>query len=444
MKNNKRMVGGIIISSVTILIVLMGFMFVGIGYFVDDKSTPPPMSDNQIPIQELIVFEANISGVVINKTNLGIRVKNLLNNEEIELLVTDGTVITDKYEKIIPYSSLSLGHIVNLTFEPANQTATAITIDDNSFEKTQVSAANINRNANSITIGTSTYTLNNLHIINHNGIILQDIYELQEYDTLTVRGKDLNVYSIEITNGAGFIELVGFPSTSGRIEIDRQRQLLIENLSIADSIPVSAGSHHIALYIDGYEPLVLDNAQINDGQVYILNSSGLQQIHYTVTVRVNSLSYMMTINNREYKSGEAISLPLGDYILKIVADGYEEHEQTIRVRGNMNLQPTLIPILEEVVPQNTTTNNTQTTIEPEPVVEEPTVVNATIKLDTYPEGAKVFIDGTYAGVTPMSKDLAQGIYKAEFELEGYERYTTSIIIEKEDIRNDYLYMLTPQ
>ncbi|OON98599.1 MAG: hypothetical protein ATN35_04390 [Epulopiscium sp. Nele67-Bin004] len=432
MSNNKKLVAAIVSMSILGLVTMMFVMFKGIEIFVDKKDvTPTVAATSPTTVEDTFDFESNLNGVIISKDDEELWLYNLSNGDQVRIVVSQTTEIVDRYLKTIPFSSISVGEVVEIFYKPESRIATVIAVHADSWERAGVSGQNFNTETRILTLGDATYKLSSPQVIlNEYNEVITTLENISNYDTLLVKGIGEQIYSIQVTTQAGAIQISNLPNSNGRIEIDRQRQILLSDLAQNELIELTSGVHHIALYVDGYQTLVQDGVQIDSGQTYTLNAANLKLQEYSVGIRLSTggASYTLTINDKEYRSGQTAMLPTGEYDLKVIADGYETYTQTFRVSDNMILQPTLVAL-----PTGTTVA----------VEETPLPSSYSIRFNTIPEGAKVFIDGEYVGVTPATKSLGLGIYKVELELEGYERYSTSIIIEHEDVQLDYLYVLTP-
>ncbi|ONI44011.1 hypothetical protein AN641_08495 [Candidatus Epulonipiscioides gigas] len=459
MKGNKNLVTAIISILVVSLVALMVFIIIGISKFTElGNITSPPTQSNIVLPREI---ELNLDGVISDIKGNSLYIKSLNNNKVIKVNVVGTTIISDKYNKQIPLSQISVGEIVKLSYTVGSDDLKTLQIHPMSFTYKDLGIKQINIDNKSLTIGTIQYTLDELQVIeNPNGNLLLDLDVINEFDDIMVKGLGNNIYSLKIVTGSGFIQLVDLPTDNGRLEINRQRQIPLSTLK-NDIIEVQAGIYDIALYLDDYLPLILENVIIEYGQTYQLDAAGIQPLTYQININVinNHQPYELSINGENYGETREAYLQTGDYNLDISSEGFFDYSQSFRVKNNMTLQL----ILKEIPPPPPPKPEPEPEIilEPEPeFIPEPEIIleaepeifvpeiivpkNPIINLNTSPAGAAVYIDGEYIGSTPVSKELNQGIYKIEFELNGYENYSTSIIVEEEDIQTDYLYVLIPK
>ncbi len=431
MKKNKSLVIAIISSSTVLLLGLMVLMFIGIGRFID--KTPAIIQQQEIDVASMIALAIDMDGIITGKTSSGFTMFNLSSQQEMEIEMNGATLIYNRYNQPIPFQMIDLGEIVQIVYEPAHKTASRIQIHPNSWARDGVSSESMSLIANSLTLGFQTYTFNTVrYIIDSEYNQLPNILHVQPYDTLDIKGMDDGIYSVHITENAGYIEVTNLPTYSGRLEINRQRQIPLNSIDPDGYIPVTAGLHNIVLYMDGYDPVVID-ANISEGQVFEINAANANLTEYIVNVRVNNNNtpYEISINDTLYIPGEPIYLNKGEYNLRVLSTGYEAYERQFSVSSDRLLSVTMTPV------------NTVVRDAVEAEFNNAAADGFSVSFDTSPSGARLFIDGQYVGVTPMSYTMGLGIFKAEFELEGYERYSTSIVLETQNLQLRYLYILTP-
>lgn len=100
------------------------------------------------------------------------------------------------------------------------------------------------------------------------------------------------------------------------------------------------------------------------------------------------------------------SLNAGTYKLRIVKDGYRDHEETIMVHAG---RETKIEAILGRIPERT----------------------YKVLVTSAPEGAKVSINGTDRGLTPLSLDLPRNSYRIRIEKEGYKPVEESLAVSKD-------------
>ncbi|WP_457637788.1 PEGA domain-containing protein [Oceanithermus sp.] len=106
--------------------------------------------------------------------------------------------------------------------------------------------------------------------------------------------------------------------------------------------------------------------------------------------------------NGSYRGRTPLTLGLnpGSYDVEIRLDGYQTYRARVRVQAGKTSR--LSPRLARVV----TTGN--------------------LSVNSLPQGAEVYVDGSYRGRTPLNVSLNEGTYDVELRLPGYETYVARV------------------
>ena len=158
-------------------------------------------------------------------------------------------------------------------------------------------------------------------------------------------------------------------------------------------------------------------------------------------------AYNIKIDNTTYAKGDQISIPQGTYTVTITAENYKPWTKTITfAKENYTIKATLQSNKAEdaTSPGTSTDSGTSSTPSKEETNNtEATSETKTIDIATDPSGAKVYINGVNKGTTPYKVTLPIGSYSVLLEKDGYEVYSTSIILDGSDDQTGFLYVLTP-
>ncbi|WP_029487946.1 PEGA domain-containing protein [Candidatus Epulonipiscium viviparus] len=503
MKSNRFLVIGIISTLVVCLVGVMVFLIVEISQFTIEPQLVEELSE--VPEPAIKEVQLTFDGVVTEIDGNKLIITNVDNHEPIELNIVGSSSISDKYNKQIPLSQIVLGEIVDVSYKINSHDIVSLQIHPMAFMHHNIANTQIDTKSQTVSIGTKKYHIDELAIFqNPNQEILSDLSNLTEFDEILIKGLEDDIYSLNIINGLGYIQVTNLPSENGRLEINRQRQIPLNTLP-DNTVKVQAGTYNLALYLENYLPIIVEDAIIEYGQTYILDAANIQPITYDVAIKIvnNNQPYNLSIDNISYGETRNFQLPRGTYTLDITSAGFYDYSHEFKVQDDMAFQfilsavpppppplppapepiiePTPEPIVEsnldaellldvapipvpDAVSAALDTSGPQIVIEPllqpsTPAPIEPQIsiepdfeltesvepeYNHIINLNTNPPNASVYLNGVYIGVTPVSKNLDTGIYKVEFSLEGYENYSTSIIVEEEDIQTDYLYVLAPK
>ncbi|MFN3699613.1 MAG: PEGA domain-containing protein, partial [Dictyoglomus sp.] len=177
---------------------------------------------------------------------------------------------------------------------------------------------------------------------------------------------------------------------------------------------LSPGRYQIQLRLNGYKDYV-GFVDVYSGQVSTYNFTMIP-LPATLNIFSTPSSAEVYINGI-YKGKTPISitdLSSGSYNVKLVLSGYEEYSATVYLApGDVKqLNVSLKPVLSEV------------------------------SIDSRPQGANVYINGKYQGITPLTLYLVEGKYSLTLSLSGYSDLKTEIVVKPKD-KVSYLFTLSP-
>ena len=430
--NNKLFVNAMIITAIIGLTALMVTMFIGIKFFTE-KNELPHEDKVSLPVESpQVEISSTILGVVTQISDEGIKLFDIEKKQTITAKVAKTTKVQDAYNQTIPIASIEQGNIVEIVYEPQKDMLINIRKTTRGWEKSDVNSVNVIQEKNSIRLDQKEYTYGRDTLILDKKGEKTTIENVGDHDKLVFTGVGERIWSIRVMEKQGQVILAKLPTLKGNLEIDTNRIISLED--IKDSVYISPGKHKIVLNMQGYEPIVEDVEVVSGSNVKITAEGA--KIAYTdvvLTVAGGVSDYVVDVNNKKYKPREAIKLEQGTYTFKITADGYKPWAMQLDISGSTKtLQAVLTPNSPKPTDGPTQTNQT-----------EGEAANYQISISTDPLDADVYIGGIHKGKTPYKTTLPVGDYKVELKKEGYETYTTSLIIDNSDNQNSYQYVLTP-
>ncbi len=112
---------------------------------------------------------------------------------------------------------------------------------------------------------------------------------------------------------------------------------------------------------------------------------------------------------------ELRDLAPGTYSVRVVRDGYQASERRVTITS---ARP------------SGTVNVTLTHLPPAPPPAAPAGGAGTLRVESLPSGASVFLDGTLVGTTPMSvANVSAGEHAVRMEMDGYQSWTTTTTVK---------------
>lgn len=163
-----------------------------------------------------------------------------------------------------------------------------------------------------------------------------------------------------------------------------------------------------------------------------LGSLVFAQAKVQVTVQCDQVGARVYLNGNlaGYTSPNlSFSVFPGSYTLSVVKDGFAEYQTTFtafqspvvivaRLSGSPQTPPAPTP------PPATPVSPGVPTPPAAPPV--PPVQNCRLTIDTNVDGARVYINGSFAGTTPFSTTLPKGSYSVVLRLDGYEEFARTV------------------
>ncbi|WP_462273698.1 PEGA domain-containing protein [Methanohalophilus sp.] len=196
---------------------------------------------------------------------------------------------------------------------------------------------------------------------------------------------------------------------------------IIENvvMKLPSSLSISSSPSGAKVYLDGtYEgttPLTLDS--IEEGSYRLaLKKSGYEDIYESVNVNAGDTTTISKSLSEETGSLRISSNPSG---AKVYLDGKYKGPTPLTL-DNIEAGSYRLALKKsgyEDIFESVNINAADTTTISKSLSEE----TGSLRISSNPSGAKVYLDGTYEGTTPISiYDLETGLYEIKFEKTGYE------------------------
>lgn len=448
-RNNKSFVIAMMATAVALLVILMIAMFLGVRYYMKEGQVTSTIQESSLKKEEAaldVKYTTTLVAVITDLTEEEISIKDLATAQTMVKPIDRATKVADAYNKTIPIGTLKKGDIVEIVYEEAKDRILSINKSAKAWVKNKVSGVKVNIEASTLKVFDVDYTYNKQIIVLNADGIEADVANISPCDIVTVQGIDNQVLSIIVEEAAGSIHVTNMPSRNGRLELDINKMIPLNELT--DPIEVIPGKHKVVVTIKGYNSIV-EEIEVAAGETYELSLSDVSQAYTNVKVVLNNTdveNYTIKIGNTQYAKGDAISIPQGTYSVVVSAEGYKTWTKTIAFeKANQTMKVTLQSEKseEETKEEGSTSTNKETSSEGTSNNTEATGETKTIDIATDPSGAKVYINGVNKGTTPYKVTLPMGSYSVLLEKDGYEVYSTSILLDGSDDQTGFLYVLTP-
>lgn len=335
----------------------------------------------------------------------------------------DGTtVFSDKYGQPMSLDQLREGDIVDVTFLKSKKRLASLTLSESGWTNAAVSRYSINAASHDVTIGDDIYKITKDTKIFSDGEEIE-IIDLNNADILTFNGIDSTVYSIVVEKGHGYLRLSGDENfIGGWIEVG---QNIIHQITEDMLLTVPEGSYQVLISVTGGGGS--KNVIINRNEEITLDISDLEIAkpqYGQVIFAMNPSSARLYVDGNLVDVSGAVTLEYGIHQLIAMADGYSTSTSYLKVaEESAGIEITLD--LEDAEDEE----------DEEEDVSGGDSSTATGYYQVYidaPEGAEVYVDGNYVGISPVSFKKEEGSHVITLRKTGYETRSYTIQVDGED------------
>lgn len=375
-----------------------------------------------------------------------ITLRNIEIGKDYTLTYNFDTTITNQYNEIIAMNQIEIGDIVDVTFMKEQKWLNTITISSNAWKYTNITNFRIEELQDTLYVSNDLYRLyGNVVAVSKERFI--ELMEINIIDQITIKGIGQTVYSISVEQGHGYLRLENTDYfVGGWVEIGKDLICPItENMLLV----VAEGFHEVRISkegISGVRPITIIENQETKFDVSEFNGEETQtgQVVFTVT----PYNATVIINGEEINTSEVVELDYGIHQMLITAEGYQSISQFLKV-GEAIASVSIV--MEEIGDDEDTTEEDEnvgeeeddTTEEGDDLIGGGTIDGYTVKIEA-PEGAQVYLNGSYIGVAPISFEKVKGVHSIILKQDGYEMRTHTITIDDEEKDVSYAFSeLTP-
>lgn len=347
-------------------------------------------------------------------------------------LTFDGTTLfCDKYGESISLEQIEAGEVVDVTFLKGKKALVSMQLSHEAWRNENVEKYEINHIRNEITIGSKVYkiTENTMYLSQGHPI---DKMDLNPADVLTFRGIGNQVVSISVEKGHGYLRLENDENfVGGWIEIG---QSVIQGITEDMLLTVPEGSYQVNISHNGGGGI--KDVVINRNEETTLDIGDLEVPEPQsgmVLFSLNPTAAQIYIDGVEADASQPISLEYGLHQLIVRAEGYHSITQYIRVGQESAGIDIVLDKIDEDEEEENKDESGETDV---------TDTYYKVYVDA-PEGAEVYLDGNYMGISPCSFPKKAGAHVITLRRTGYETrsYTVQVDKEKKDISYSFADLL---
>ena len=346
----------------------------------------------------------------------------------------DGTSkIYDKYKTATVIDQIKPGDLVDVTFLKSKKLLNSMTGSQDVWIYDDVTDFEIDPKTKHMKINGGDYRFSD-DLFVFLGDKKAQLMDINSCDVLKICGTDHDIYSIVITKGHGYLRIKGqHYFEGGWIEVGNK---IIKNVTRDMLIAVPVGRYRVKLSNGEYEgsrEVVIESnceTELDVSDMVVLDESNT--MYGNVILVTEPAGAQVYVDGKEADASAPLNLEYGIHQLIVRADGYESMTQYIKVgQENATLEITLDK--KKDYDSNKDSSNPQPSPSPQVTTYVTEAVNP-LETSDYrvmiesPEGAEVYIDGSYVGIVPVDFAKREGTHVVTLRKEGCvtRSYTISL------------------
>ena len=363
--------------------------------------------------------------VDINKDDNTVTFLNLDISRRYTLSMDGTTMLYDKYGESISLDQIQIGDIVDVTFLKSKKHLTSMQLSAEAWQYDNVERYEINTIRNEVTIGSEIYKLSeNTQYVSAGRNI--ESMDLNPADVLTFQGIGNTVLSINVEKGHGYLRLVNDENfVGGWIEIG---QLQIQKITEDMLLTVPEGSYQVNISHKGGGGTKEAVINRNEETTLDIGDLAVAETQYgTVLFSLSPSSADLYIDGSSVDASQPITLEYGIHQIIAKADGYQSLTQYLRV----GQESAGIDVVLDKVDDDDEDESSESITEDDADESDATTSYYKVYIDA-PEGAEVYLDGSYVGIAPCSFKKSSGSHVITLRQTNYETRSYTIQVDDED------------
>lgn len=352
-------------------------------------------------------------------------------------LSVDGTTgLYDKYGESISLEQINRGDIVNVTFLKSKKHLTSMQLSPDAWSYRNVERYEINTVRGEVTVGQDVFKISDHTQYLSEGRSIEGM-DLNEADILSFQGIGTEILSVNVEKGHGYLRLANDENfIGGWIEIG---QSLIRHITEDMLLTVPEGSYQVNISHNGSGGN--KSVVINRNEETTLDIGDLQiaEPQYgTVLFSLSPSDAKVYIDGEEVDASQPVTLEYGIHQLIAKSNGYQSITRYLRVGTETAGIDVVLDAVDKEGEDSSGTGSSGT--------ESSTVSGQTDAVTDYykvyvdaPEGAEVYLDGNYVGISPCSFRKSAGSHVITLRRSGYETRSYTVQIDEEEKNFSYSF-----
>ena len=381
------------------------------------RQIEPEIPPEQPPM-EVAPGNISLTGLVQNLNPISREIDLYLfeNSEQRSFFAENHTTLRDKFDNPITFSQLSLGDVVEVALpeESANMVIDAARIRPRAGTFNNITDVIIDIENKTLMIGNARFPYCERTIVLYQGEP-DNIEDISPTDRVSVdlfrdQNDVMRVVFVDILQGNGIIHI---PENDmilyGTVEVANTTFTALEGEM---ELRVPEGQHTVTIRGINIEDFQYQLTVTRGGSATV-DFEGLELLAGSLTVYVEDPYVTFTIDGEVHLTNVMIMLDYGTYTISVTREGFTSFEQEVTI-DSANHEITVV--LEQIIrTQNVT-------------------------LTTSPPGARMYLDGEYVGLSPITLELELNRwFNVTFALAGFVGGSTDIFnTEDQPIRSWWL------
>ncbi len=378
---SKRAIGLLAVLGVAACV--LGFSLVRCGFHPASASNPvedtasPMLVESVLNAEELIIYD-------------------IAEGSRRTITLTEETKVTDEAGRSIAYGNIKIGDLVMVELDKDSKTALSVDYGG-AIQTREVTGLEINTKERTMTSEEDSFVYGEKVMVLYNEETISPA-DLEPSDKLLLKGVEETVWSIEVLEYHGYIVVENSENIkNGEIQLDEEDPIPLQGM---ERMAVREGTHTVTVTGDTIETRK-DSIFVEAGEEFSYDLSKAQEKVGVIIIHANVSDYKLYINGTLVDSTTPAVLPMGEYDLVILKNGYLEWSH------HVNLD------------QNTVTVNAEL---------QKDIQYGTLTITAGCDGAQVYINGEAYGIAPMQVNLPYGSYSVRVEKDGYDTFEQTVYI----------------
>lgn len=373
-------------------------------------------------------YDSADTAVLVKKDdeNNTITLLNMDVGKQYTLYIVGTTTLTDRHGTAVSLEQIEPGDVVDVTFLKSQKRLNSMMLSGNSWSNESVSRYILDFDRKNLTIGEEVFKITDDTLFFSEGHLIEEM-DINERDVLSFRGIGNQVVSVVVEKGHGYLRLNNDENfIGGFIEIG---QTMVQQITDDMLLTVPEGDYEVTISCSGGGGV--KSVSIERGEEVVLDIGDLKVAEEKFGQIIFSLTPSNTelyVDGAEIDAGQPVSLSYGIHQVIARAENYQSITTYLKVgQASAGIDIVLEPVESDDDEKDKDSQQSDTTID--------------ASSDYYkvyveaPEGAEVYLDGNYIGISPVNFKKEEGSHVITLRKSGYETrsYTISVDDEEKDI-----------